>query len=299
MVYGSEQTISLGQTTATFCTLSNRKMRNIRPNMASKGSIIRKLFQLESSTFVNDGIIPMRDFCVMSITSTFYSWVHHYQIVECLYLTSDVDKKAIFAIDDLLVFERRFTASLSPSKGMGTETRPSHGGGGVDQQYPEQGVTRFQQTSPVRGLVGTGEHSGSSSLSFINNTGEHNWRTKSDKVLPSLRPIDLSPGRYNEPRRSASRSYLKRITEELDSGDTMSEPDDFREGSSSAKPHYYGSTAFGFSEDDDDDEFLLDEELAKDGLYRGKRPLPRYIRHLTCISQATIQVCYGYTQLYR
>lgn len=221
--------------------------------------------------------------------------------MKSLYLTSDVDKKAIFAIDDLLVLKRRFTASPSPPKGMGTETRASRGtdgggGGGVD---PEQGVTRFQQTSFVRGLVGTGEHSGSSSSSFINNTGEHNWRTKSDKVLPSLRPIDLSPSRYNEPRRSASRSHLKRIAEELDSGDTMSEPDDVREGSSSAKPQYYGSTAFGFSEDDDDEEFLLDEELAKDGLYRGKRPLAGYIRHLTSISQATTQVCCGYTQLYR
>ena len=53
---------------------------------------------------------------------------------------------------------------------------------------------------------------------------------------------------------------------------------DFQQGSTSnnnttdpQRPQYYGSGLgdVGFIEDDDDYEFLLDEALARDGLYRG------------------------------
>ena len=71
---------------------------------------------------------------------------------------------------------------------------------------------------------------------------------------------------------------MRRISEEFDleTTDEMTfvEHNDFQQGSSSNRPQ--GSQDYGsglgdtsFVEDDDDYEFLLDEGLARDGLYRG------------------------------
>lgn len=92
------------------------------------------------------------------------------------------------------------------------------------------------------------------------------------RLLPSLQPINLSPDRYN------SKRLLRRISEEFAfetaNGMTSVDHADFRQGSSSNKPrgpHYYGSGLgdVRFDEDEDDYELLLDEGLARDGLYRG------------------------------
>lgn len=95
-------------------------------------------------------------------------------------------------------------------------------------------------------------------------------------VLPSLQHLELSPDRYNGSRRLISKSHsLRRISEEVDiAADDMMFDSHFSQGSCSTRlrgPQYYGSELgnTNFNEDDDDYELLLDERLARDGLYRG------------------------------
>ena len=102
--------------------------------------------------------------------------------------------------------------------------------------------------------------------------GEYSWRSK---VYSPPQSTNLSPERHR------SKRLLKPISEEFDletAADEMTmtiEHNDFQQGSSSndeprQRPQYgsgFGDTSF--VEDDDDYEFLLDEALARDGLYRG------------------------------
>ena len=108
--------------------------------------------------------------------------------------------------------------------------------------------------------------------------GEYNWRSKVysvSRALPSLQSINLSPERCHH-----SKTLLRRISEEFDLETTVDdmtfvEQNDFQQGSTSnepqQRPQYYGSGLgdASFVEDEDDYEFLLDEGLARDGLYRG------------------------------
>ena len=108
---------------------------------------------------------------------------------------------------------------------------------------------------------------------------EYNRRSKAyhvSRVLPSLRSINSSPERHHHSKR-----LLRRISEDLETtADEMTfvEHNDFQQGSASngpqQRPRYYGSGLgdASFVEDDDDYEFLLDERLARDGLYRGMSP---------------------------
>jgi len=169
--------------------------------------------------------------------------------------------------------------------------------GQTDREYPEQGgrvtlVSLSQPEQQTSFVVGSSDNP--ASLPPSSNNGKHNWRIKDYKleVPPYLQPTDLSPDRYssavghNESRRSqhTERKSLNRVPEELDlqSVDNMPEDDDFRQGSTSTKlvqpqgPQYYGAFGseygIGFGEDgdlDDDYELLLDEDLAREGLYRG------------------------------
>ena len=92
------------------------------------------------------------------------------------------------------------------------------------------------------------------------------------RVLPSLQSINLSPERHHCKR------LLRRISEDLETtADEMTfvEHSDFQQGSASnepqQRPQYYGNGLgnASFVEDGDDYEFLLDEGLAREGLYRG------------------------------
>ena len=122
--------------------------------------------------------------------------------------------------------------------------------------------------------------------------GEYNWRSK---VHPPLQSINFSPERHHHSKR-----LLRRISEEFDlemTADEMAfvEHNDFQRSSASNNepqgPQYYGSGLGDSSfveEDDDDYEFLLDEALARDGLYRGLSSviLCLYIqRRLICTRQ--------------
>ena len=95
------------------------------------------------------------------------------------------------------------------------------------------------------------------------------------RVLPPLHSINVSPEGHHHSKR-----LLSRISEEFDlesTADEMTfvEHNDFQQGSVSnepqQRPQYYGSGLGDASlvEDDDDYEYLLDEALARDGLYRG------------------------------
>ena len=90
----------------------------------------------------------------------------------------------------------------------------------------------------------------------------------SNGVLP---PINLSASRYSSAVRR--KRLLKRIAEELDleSGDNMRYDENAQASSTMPRgPQYYhelGNTTF--EDDEDDFELVLDEELARDGLYRG------------------------------
>ena len=115
---------------------------------------------------------------------------------------------------------------------------------------------------------------------LCNNPTEYNWRSKVyhvSRAHPPPQSINLSPGRLNH---RDSKRLLRRISEEFDletTADEMTfvENNDFQQGSTSnepqQRPQYYGSGLgdASFVEDDDDYEFLLDEALARDGLYRG------------------------------
>ena len=106
--------------------------------------------------------------------------------------------------------------------------------------------------------------------------GEYNGRFKvyhAPRILPSLQSINKK--HYH------SNTLLRRISEEFDfetTADEMTfvEHNDFQQGSTSSEPQQrpqnYGSglgEASFLEVDDDDYEFLLDEGLARDGLYRG------------------------------
>jgi hypothetical protein len=94
---------------------------------------------------------------------------------------------------------------------------------------------------------------------------EYNWVHRVSRVLPSLQSINLFPDHHSE------EFDLETTTDEM----TFVEHNDFQQGSASnepqQRPQYYGSGLgdASFVEDDDDYEFLLDEGLARDGLYRG------------------------------
>ena len=115
--------------------------------------------------------------------------------------------------------------------------------------------------------------------------GEYNWRSKkvhhvSSRVLfPSLQSINLSSERHHYHHH---KRLLRRISEEFDleTADEMTfveHNNDFQQGSTSNEPQgpqqYYGSglgdASFVEDDDDDDYELLLDERLAREGLYRG------------------------------
>ena len=198
-----------------------------------------------------------------------------------------------------------------------TNSRSTDGGGGdggkSGQEYPSVTVSPLKPSQPKQQTSGIGSHS----VSFINNNG-HNWQAKDyyvSRILSSLQPTDLSPDRYNESGRfisnPPSRGLLRRIAEELDletTNDMMfvehDENSHFQRGSSSTKPQRpqcYG-TGLGnasFDEGDDDYELLLDEGLARDGLYRG-------ISVSTCIilfandgfDKATTEIWCCYTHWY-
>lgn len=105
-------------------------------------------------------------------------------------------------------------------------------------------------------------------------SNEYNWRSKVYHVSRVLQSTNFSPERHHHSKR-----LLRRISEEFDleTADEMTfvEHNDFQQGSTSNEPRgpqqYYGSGLgdASFVEDDDDYEFLLDEGLARDGLYRG------------------------------
>jgi hypothetical protein len=137
--------------------------------------------------------------------------------------------------------------------------------------------------------------------------GEYNWRSKNyhvSRALPPLPSIKLFPERHYH----HSKRLLKRIPEEFDletAGEmTFVERNDFQQGSTSnnepQRPHYYG-TGLGdvsFVEEDDDYEFLLDEALARDGLYRGS--LCNFIFYTYAnLKKAATGICCFYTQWYR
>ena len=95
----------------------------------------------------------------------------------------------------------------------------------------------------------------------------------SNGVLP---PINLSASRYSSAVRR--KRLLKRIAEELDleSGDNMRYDENAQASSTMPRGPQYYHGAFGselgntsFEDDEDDFELVLDEELARDGLYRG------------------------------
>lgn len=185
------------------------------------------------------------------------------------------------AVDDLSYLQRFATFSLMNLKTDSRSTGGSGGGDGGGQEYPSVTVTPFKPSQPKQQTSGIGGHS----VSFINNNG-HNWQAKDyyvSRVLSSLQP-DISSDHYNESRRFISNPHsrgLLRISEELDletTNDMMfvehDENSHFQQGSSSSKPQrpqYCGTglDSASFDEDDDDYEILLDEGLARDGLYRG------------------------------
>ncbi|KAF8797555.1 hypothetical protein BYT27DRAFT_7204351 [Phlegmacium glaucopus] len=163
----------------------------------------------------------------------------------------------------------------------------------MDHECPKR-VTVSLANPKQNFVVGTGDRP--APLSPPLNNSKHNRRDYISRVLPSLPPLNFfSPDHlalsHNGSRRSQhiKRKLLKRVPEELDfeSVDNMLEHDDFLQGSTSTKllqpqgPQYYGafgsengSATSGFGEDgddlsDDDYELLLDERLARDGLYRG------------------------------
>lgn len=88
-------------------------------------------------------------------------------------------------------------------------------------------------------------------------------------------PLNHSPEETTHHNHSIKKSL--RSISEVETADEMAFVD-FQQGSTSnnnttdpQRPQYYGSGLgdVGFIEDDDDYEFLLDEALARDGLYRG------------------------------
>lgn len=191
------------------------------------------------------------------------------------------DKRALSPIK---ILQRRFIAafSLMNSKAMETEFMASrHGGGGdgggsgertrVDSELGDITASLTYPSQPKQHFTGAG----TLSSPFINNNGQQDYVSK---VLPSTDRYNLATRGNSYCNKSSSRpQWLKSISEELDLGsaDDMMDHDEhddnpqFRQGSSSQGPQYYGATTFDIREDDDDFEFLLDEELARDGLYRG------------------------------
>ena len=126
--------------------------------------------------------------------------------------------------------------------------------------------------------------------------GEYNWQSKkvhhvsSRRALPSLQFINLSPERHHH----HSKRLLKRISEEFDleTADEMTfvveRNNDFQQGSTSSEPQgpqqYYGSGLgdASFVENDDEYEMLLDEGLAREGLYRGMSCIYLFPYYSTC-----------------
>ena len=92
--------------------------------------------------------------------------------------------------------------------------------------------------------------------------------------VSSVLPLNHSPEETTHHNHSIKKSL--RSISEVETADEMAFVD-FQQGSTSnnptdpQRPQYYGSGFgdVGFIEDEDDYEFLLDEALARDGLYRG------------------------------
>lgn len=131
----------------------------------------------------------------------------------------------------------------------------------TDEAESRQGHPKQSSLSQPKSCIGH------STLSFIR---EYNSRAKDyvPKVLPSLQPINLSSDHCN------SKRLLKRISEEFvpesANGMMLVDHGDYRQGSSPNMPRGPQYYEVNFDEDDEDEyELLLDERLARDGLYRG------------------------------
>jgi hypothetical protein len=175
------------------------------------------------------------------------------------------------AVDALSIIQRQF--STSPSMNLEPEPTASHciteGDGGDKgaelRQISPEGVTLSQPKQPTL---------------FVGHNGEH--KDYYVPVLPSIQSNNLSPDHHH------SKRLLRRISEEsaFETANGMTafvDHADFRQGSPSSSkprgPQYHGGGLgdVGFDEEDDDSELLLDEGLARDGLYRGISPVISFI----------------------
>ena len=125
---------------------------------------------------------------------------------------------------------------------------------------------------PIRkGWVSQHESSGCQ-CGDIGNHPTSNGEYRRPKVHVSSVQLSLQSINHHHPKR-----LLRRISEEFDLETTAEEMtfvehNDFQQGSASNEPQQRYGSGLGdasFVEDDDDYEFLLDEGLARDGLYRG------------------------------
>lgn len=181
------------------------------------------------------------------------------------------------AVDALSIIQRQFSSpslmNLEPEpRASQCITQGDGGGSGGDKgaelrQISPEGVTLSQPKQPT---ICVGQP-------FTNNDEHKDYYLP---VLPSLQSINLSPDHHH------SKRLLRRISEEsaFEAANGMTafvDHADFRQGSSSSSkpqgPQYHesGLGDVGFDEEDDNCEFLLDEGLARDGLYRGiSVPIP-------------------------